>query len=208
MKYEDDSTIRKEIVDGVGNWYWPQEDTGAWGGPHKDWMQLKDKYVKYLTHKRVVIQAGGNLGLYPRLFSDFFDYVYTFEPDTRNFHYLTLNCQKDNIYKFNAALGDKHAMVQVNRISRQNYGMHKVDHVPEGTVPQLKIDDFDWQFCDMIQLDVEGYEEYILQGGIETIRKFKPLITLEKPNKQCRDILASLNYNEVDSCLSDHFFKG
>jgi hypothetical protein len=46
-------------------------------------------------------------------------------------------------------------------------------------IPILKIDDIKFTELDLIHLDIEGYEFYALKGGIETIKKFKPVIVLE-----------------------------
>ena len=43
----------------------------------------------------------------------------------------------------------------------------------------MLIDDLNLPGCDLIQLDLEGYEFYALQGGIETIKKHKPVIVIE-----------------------------
>ncbi len=39
---------------------------------------------------------------------------------------------------------------------------------------ELKLDRLDF-----IKLDIEGYEQFAILGGLETIKKFKPVITLE-----------------------------
>ena len=37
-------------------------------------------------------------------------------------------------------------------------------------------------FCDFIKIDVEGYEREVLEGSVETINKFKPIIMMEINN--------------------------
>lgn len=150
-----------------------------------------------------MVQAGGNCGLYPRLLADIFDSVYTFEPDPLNFFCLANNCQKDNIFKFQAALGDKHAMVQVNRLSMGNVGMHKVSENPAARVPQFTIDDLDLSSFDLLMLDIEGYELNALRGGIKSIEKFKPTIVVENNNKSIVDLLSPLGYRETEKSMMD-----
>lgn len=41
------------------------------------------------------------------------------------------------------------------------------------------LDSLELQKVDFIKIDVEGYEYFVLQGGLNTIRKFKPQIILE-----------------------------
>jgi hypothetical protein len=49
----------------------------------------------------------------------------------------------------------------------------------KGNIPTLKIDDLNLDECDFIQLDIEGFEYQALLGGIETIKKYYPVICVE-----------------------------
>ena len=51
--------------------------------------------------------------------------------------------------------------------------------IGNGIIPTMLIDDLNLPGCDLIQLDLEGYEFYALQGGIETIKKYNPVIVIE-----------------------------
>lgn len=204
--YEDLIYIRNDDIENISRWYWIKEEVGAWGGPKKDWEDShKDRYLKHLRKRDVVICAGGNQGMYPRLFSDIFKTVYTFEPDPLNFHCLVNNCQKDNIIKMNCALGAKPQMVHVVRESMTNTGMHTIRE--EGIVPQLTIDSFAFTDIDFIQLDVEGLEIEVLRGAIESIKKFKPIISAERAHGPVEEFLRELDYINVESSCADTVFK-
>ena len=43
----------------------------------------------------------------------------------------------------------------------------------------ITIDSLHLEKLDFIKLDVEGYEPLVIEGGMETIAKYKPIITLE-----------------------------
>jgi len=190
--------VRDAIVDEVANWLWVKEDDGAWDGPHKEWMNShRDAYLGASRGRDIVVQAGGNCGLYPRLFAKYFKYVYTFEPDPLNFHCLVNNCQLDNIIKFNGALGANNEMVRVQRSGMSNVGCHTVNsHDGERFVPQFTIDQLNLPACDFIQLDVEGYEINILKGAIKTIEKYKPGISCENgTNNGIPELLVQYGYN-------------
>ena len=70
----------------------------------------------------------------------------------------------------------------------------------------------------MIQLDVEGFEYYSLQGGIETIKAYKPVIVLEiwdrltdrfekNLNQKLFELLDTLGYvHECDIDEGDKLF--
>lgn len=205
--YENLIEIRDYPVDGVDKWHWIKEDHGAWDGPMKEWISAnKEKYTKYSKEKRVVIQAGGNCGLYPRLLSNIFDVVYTFEPDPLNFYCLALNCQKDNIVKFQAPLWINHTMMKMERANMANVGMHKVNE--GGYLHSMMIDDLELPYLDMIQLDTEGSEHSILQGAVKNIEKFKPLIVVESTNPSIEDLLINqFGYRELERSYADTFYQ-
>lgn len=124
----------------------------------------------------VVVQAGGNCGVWPLWLSERFKAVYTFEPDPLNFYCLSRNCAKPNIIKMQAALGDKTGFIDLAR-ERRNIGAHYIDG--EGLIPTLCIDSLGLEACDYICLDIEGYELKALHGAKNTIEKYSPVIQVE-----------------------------
>jgi len=51
--------------------------------------------------------------------------------------------------------------------------------------------------CDLVKIDVEGMELDVLQGGVATVRKFKPLLYVENDHfseKTVRFIMQTLKY--------------
>lgn len=205
MSFAESIKIRDTVVDTVGNWVWPAADNGAWDGPVKDWESHREKIKEYCKNFRVSVMAGGNCGLYPRLHSLLFSHVYTFEPDALNFYCLSQNCPYPNIYKFQAALGDQHKMIDLDRPSTSNMGMHKVSQTP-GYIPMFTLDDFQFHALDLLHLDVEGYEPNVLAGGITTINAHKPVIFAENGVHYVKDFLEALGYKYVTNSVSDSIF--
>ena len=160
-------------------WYWPDNDIHSYDAIFKELfkVELMDKYVK---EKNVVIQAGGNCGVFAKEFAKTWGAVYTFEPNAENFNCLAGNCPDSNIIKFQAALGSNHKMVEVDQSADHlpnNCGAYQV--IGEGITPTMMIDDLELKECDLIFLDIEGYEIFALQGGYETIKEFHPVIVIE-----------------------------
>lgn len=206
MSYADLLTYREETVEGIGGWTWIKSDSGAWDGPKSDWEESHSK--KWFTNVSTweyCVQAGGNHGVYPRLLSERFGRVFTFEPDPLNFHCLVNNCQKDNIVKMNAALGDRRGLTDVRRVSMSNTGMHKVEETGS-TIPVVMIDDLMLPTCGLIALDIEGYEEYALRGARDTIRRCRPVIVVEAPGETVKRILAEHDYRRLISSVSDKVY--
>ena len=198
MDYSGLVSIRDDEIEGIRNWLWITEDEGAWDGPKSDWSPLKQGILDHVKKFDVVIQAGGNCGMYPRLLSDMFKRVYTFEPDPLNFHCLAHNCQKDNIYKINAALGETNKLLSMYRNDMRNVGAHRVsDTKGERFIPTFTIDQLALEQCDCISLDCEGYEPNVIAGGMETISRFLPVITMETVNEEISMLLSPLGYKQI-----------
>lgn len=127
------------------------------------------------TRKRTVIQAGGNIGLWPIRMAECFDRVITFEPEPISHSCLVQNTLYiSNIEVRNEALG---IVLGKGGISRKSLGSHKM--IDGDYVNIIPIDHLDLSDVDLIQLDVEGYELLILKGALETIRRSHPIIQVE-----------------------------
>lgn len=200
--------LRDERVWNVGPWTWIKSDNGAWDGPKHDWETSHIDAIRGLvTDWSVCVQAGGNQGMYPRLLSEMFGSVYTFEPDPLNFYCLVDNCQKDNIYKMQAALGAQCGMARVNRGAMTNTGTHTVSTDGECSVPMLMIDSLELQSCGFIMLDIERYELEALKGSLRTIERFKPVIQCELGNEDILNLISPFGYKRVATSKADTLYK-
>jgi FkbM family methyltransferase len=177
-----------QVIVALGrHWHWPAEDTECWPVVF-EWSP--DLEIVYGIMQRIgksfrsVVQAGGNMGVWPWLLSQRFSQVYTFEPDPRCFKHLVRNCcDRPNILYYQAALGDEHLHVSIKNLPGEetNLGAQYVegaDHTLD-RIPTLMIDDFALYNVDLIYLDIEGYEYFALHGGIQTIGQCKPVIVVE-----------------------------
>jgi FkbM family methyltransferase len=143
-------------------------------------VELPDLLQSYafMTQFRTVIQAGGNIGVYPATMAKQFERVITVEPDTVNYQALLLNVAgHDNIDHAQAAFGDKEGTASVDHVYPENIGAHQLK--AGNDVRVMPIDYFEVHDCDFIQLDIEGYEHLALLGAEKTIKKTYPVITLE-----------------------------
>jgi FkbM family methyltransferase len=199
-----------DIEDREG-WMWPRRDSACW-----EWLQQEKDLPELISHhcndKGIVVQAGGYCGLYVKAYADLFNTVYTFEPNPQNFFCLTNNAQQSNIIKFQCCLGDENRSVGIT-YKKANSGVSRV--FGDGVFPTIKIDDLKLPGCDLIHLDIEGYEYFALRGAIETIKQYKPIIVLEwlDHNNQfdvtSDDILnwlTDLGYTEIAQIYHDKVF--
>lgn len=157
------------------------ESIGYFRGSDKQNIATSLQHVPE-NRRALVVQAGGNLGLFPIEYSKIFETVITFEPDPINFHCLAHNATEPNIVKIQAALGNDNKFISMDVPSPTHVGQNKVSKEQRGNIPTLKLDDFGLPALDLLQLDLEGYEYFALEGARKTIEKYKPTIVVEFAN--------------------------
>lgn len=176
------------VVEALGRtWQWPAEDTECWPVIF-DWSPDLETVFSIVERSgklfQSCVQAGGNMGVWPAILARRFTDVYTFEPDPRCFPYLVENVRNQaNVYYYQAALGSRREHVSMTNLSGEETNLgaqypERVDESQDG-IPTIRIDDLGLSNCDLICLDIEGYELFALQGGFNTIEKCKPVIVVE-----------------------------
>lgn len=198
-------------------WTWPANDQGAWLGQIGS-LNLYEQLKPHLNGRGIMIQAGGNCGLIVDTFVELFDTIYTFEPEPLNFYCLTQNVSSPKVIKMQACLGEKNQPLSIQPLKAHivDVGGYHIDEKP-GVVPMFTIDSLNLPNCDLIQLDIEGYEFKALSGAIETIKAFKPVICVEvvdeylsrygNTSEQLLNLLDTLDYEYIMSYGSDKLFK-
>ena len=166
-------TIKTKHVAGI---HVPEQDVDCHPVILDDVHDLARRVYPHVKKFDVVVQAGGNIGIFPNKLAEKFKAVYTFEPDYQNFHCLALNCQHPNVIKIQAALGKTFGFVDME-VDPRNVGANFVKG--KGVIPTLRVDDLGLEDCDLLLLDIEGSEMAALLGAKKTISKFKPVIVLE-----------------------------
>lgn len=205
--------LKKEVILKDG-WYWPAKDMKCW-----PWLQnekdLPNIISSHCPNKGVAVQAGGNCGFYPKLYGKIFKTVYTFEPDNLNFYCLSLNASAPNIFKQQACIGDSRKLVELTN-SKKNIGCYSI--IPEnvGIIPTLMIDDLGLTSCDLIHLDIEGWELPALKGAEKTVSNHRPVIALEWmshgerfgfKDSDLEDWLACRGYTKYESIMHERIYK-
>jgi FkbM family methyltransferase len=190
-----------ELTEQRGQYIWPKTDTRCYNYmmTHYD---LPQQICEYVDNKDVCVQAGGNMGVYTKMYAQQFNHVYTFEPEPLNFFCLNQNVTESNVYKYQSCIGKDRNLVNL-KIKEANRGKNHVSKT--GSIPTLQIDDLGLTTCNLIHLDVEGFELFALLGSIQTIRKCKPVIVVEYFEKNA----ARYNWNleQLESFLRQHGYK-
>ena len=197
------------LIDGL---WWPSKDRDA-----RPFILDRSTDIAYMVKEcrkfDVAIQAGGNVGVWPELMGRRFKSVYTFEPDWLNFQCLARNSTSANVIRFQSGLGEHPGMVGMVGDPLNCGALHVHGN---GNIPILRLDDLNLPDCDLIQLDVEGYELSALKGALQTIRKFWPVIVIEENGSSIRygikagetgEWLESLGYKAVNRIHRDIIYR-
>ena len=183
---------------------WPRGDESL-HGDIPTLAHLDTDVFPLVKNKGVAVQAGGAMGMWAKRMAQVFKTVYTFEPTPQSFYCLNFNCPEENIVAFNAALGNDRKMVHMgfpehrakSKAGKENYGGFRC--LEGGTIPTLRLDDLSLPHCDLIMLDLEGYELFALQGAYDTINRCQPVIVME--DKGCSNVFG-YQKGEVEKWLS------
>jgi FkbM family methyltransferase len=141
-----------------------------------------------------IIDVGANIGFltlnFARLASK--GMVYSFEPDSETFSKLRKNVSLNdfrNVRLSRIALGSRAGTGELYKMYESNPGANRilsakpVSPVRSELVEITTLDHLDsresFREIDLIKVDVEGYELFVLQGGYRLIKRCKPILFVE-----------------------------
>lgn len=154
-----------------------------------------------LPQFRNCIDIGSNNAVNAIHYAEQFEWVECFEP-TQLAQTLWKNTVRDNsvhnVTLHTQALGEAKTTTQIV-LHPKNGGHNHLAHWDKNprahaenstkqtqTVSVRTLDDYDFERVDFIKIDVEGYEWFVLQGALNTIKRERPLLQLEIVGTQCR----------------------
>lgn len=183
--------------------FWPESDIWGRAAIVPQCREALPLVLPLVAEKGVCVQAGGNVGVYPLALAGHFERVITFEPDAENLACLHKNVTIGNVMIWNAALGDAQGSCGIEWVEADNCGAHKV--CEGGSVPVVTIDGLELDRCDLIWLDIEGYEAKAIEGARETIARFSPVIVLEE--KGLGEIADLPGYRRINKIGNDTVYS-
>lgn len=167
--------------------------------------------------RRLVIQAGAHIGIWPAKLSDYFEFVVSFEPVLENYVASIHNIKATNVLVIPGCLGFNLELVSVSD-SHGFGGSAKI--ATEGntfascSIPVHRLPNWIQSQIDAIFLDVEGYELEILKGATGVLNINHPMVVVEENNKSLQirkagevaEFLGQYGYQQVDRYADDLVF--
>ena len=162
---------------------------------------------KLLNGKRRFLDIGANIGIYSFHFKSLFKNVDAFEP-LKEISYRLEHFQSESLKVHNCALSNKRGEFKIyipylsGKALPSLASLEKRDGDCEvRNVKVDKIDNYDFDDVDLIKIDVEGHEEYVIEGARNVIKTNMPILIVEIEQrhlkKQIKEVFQSilkLNY--------------
>jgi len=224
----------------IKEWYLPDWDTHF-----EKMLQLHNGKFEYQQRQRDyafsqvknfntnAIDAGSNIGFWSKQMCQKFKHVYAFEPHPDN-----NDCYKKNLNEYNNYTLYEIAVSNVsNKIlelyispdecgnaSLNNFGVmegttdRKIEAVNLKIIPVKvdKIDDYNLKDIGFIKVDCQNHEQEVVEGAIQTIDKYSPVLCLELPVRNSKEreyynymiqYLKKYNYNLLGSMQKEVLFS-
>jgi FkbM family methyltransferase len=176
-----------------GKWWMPDGETHL-----QDWMLKKQQKAHgrlgYQLHKfeaalretqgrGMAVDVGGHVGLWSWPMAHAFAGVVAFEPIAAHRDCYERNMESlSNWRLYGCALGTEDANVRIapqEACSSGGCGVVLPGAAGEDVV-QRRLDDFHLVGVDLLKIDCEGYELFVLHGAVDTLRRNRPTVIVEQ----------------------------
>ena len=152
-----------------------------------------DLFAKAAEGSTIVLDVGANIGLFSCVAGKALQSggaVYAFEPVAENAEYFRqnlLNNHLTNVELIESAVGQEVGELDIF-VSNESIATHSASSrhsrgSESVSVPMTSVDAFVTSrgigHVDVIKIDVEGYDGYVLKGAVETIKSHRPTIFIE-----------------------------
>ncbi len=152
-------------------------------GPYGEWTYQKNKLdaaMQYVKKRDQAVDVGGHCGIWAKELMKLFKWVHSFEPVAEHRACYHANQRRDNYTIYPCALGEKDGRCGIHT-KEGSSGDSWV--VAGGEVEIKRLDWYDLS-PDLLKIDCEGFELFVLKGGEQTLKKHKPVVIVEqKPGK-------------------------
>ena len=200
--------------------YYTDDDSFVWhinngkSEPYTRELEIVKKYLKkYPTLNNTFIDVGGHIGTTSLPYSRLFKNGISFEPNKKSFNYFLQNLKINNINNvtlYNQGVYNKTTTCNVIKHAGGNSGCFYIQECDKNDINAIEVIKLD-DLCinniniDFIKIDTEGSELYVLEGSIDLINKYKPLIQVE--TNECSDKYFGYNKDKIFDFMKHNGYK-
>ena len=203
------------MIEHANGWWVPAPASSVVARYTKAAEETLAEVYRHVRGWDLAVCAGAHVGVWPRMLAERFAKVVAFEPDPINYACAERNLEDEpRIMLFSDALSDREGMAPWAH-SNSNTGKHKIDRNGGHVVRTVTIDSLELPACDLICLDVEGYELKALKGSNATLADFAPVVLFEDIGHgrkygiapgEVQSFLVVRDYREVASVYQDRIW--
>jgi len=191
---------------------------------NRKWEEhLHSIFDKYITADSTVVEVGCHIGSHSVKLSKLCKFLYCFEPMPKSNALLLKNlnlnsCKNVKVFTEGLSKSKSKTFFQYSVIG--NIGASSLAENPQLSVDNLSLlppnniqslkdidvnlitlDSLCLESLDFMKIDVEGYEPYVLEGAIESIKKFMPIIVLESYSSSWGEIDFEFTKNKFQNLI-------
>jgi FkbM family methyltransferase len=144
---------------------------------------------KFVKGWHVAIDVGAHVGFWTWDMAHRFERVYAFEPANDTYDCLVKNVGTlPNVTTANFAIGEANGRARMCDDEKRpgNTGSRFImpgEEAGQESIPVVALDAMTFEACDLLKIDVEGFELQVLKGARELIERFRPVISMECDKK-------------------------
>lgn len=163
------------------------------------WEHTYKKCKPYFKNTRVALDIGSKDGEFAQHMCKDFDHIHTF--DMRYKKKLRKISSNKKVTRHQCAIGNMIGEVEHSGAYTNVY----VDGVIPTVSPIKTIDSFEFDVVDFIKIDVEGDEQLVLEGAVNTLEIHKPVVVLEQ--NETTELYDKGKYGDAVRWLQKHNYK-
>jgi len=176
-----------------------------------EWCEKELELLEnFITMGDVVVDVGASIGTHTLFFAEQVKpsgKVIAFEPQRLSFQMLCANVALNALKIVEChqqAIGKAKGEVIVPVIPPEtqiNYGSISLLNQKNGErVPCTSLDGLNLPRCELLKIDVEGYESLVLEGASQTIQRLQPIIFVENNQEETSGEIIRLLLNQGYRC--------
>ena len=162
--------------------------------------EIVNEIEKHINSESVIIDVGAYIGEQVIYLSKKCKHIHALEPQLRRFQQMYGNlCINEcyNVTCYNIGAGEKEKNIGINHPCASNHADGRL--VDGGNVKCIPLDHLNLN-PNLIKIDAQGYDYFVIEGAKETIKKHKPIIIFElepwfsKNIEDYKALFSELNY--------------